>query len=270
MADKYLQHGDPAPVVVAKEVLDEVASQFSIAGEHKRRQFEDELRAGLDVLLGEGELPASEFSGAVREYYERIRTVIAENPRSRRDRRKNPEGSVALAMKLSRKLAHEIRREDIFRAALQEGDVIQNSLNYIFTAYKVDQFIWAHTKGESSRESFQVLISQYSEMIRPPWFALREKLDEMRDAAGNPELFNFEFSDPEVDRISFVNHSRYYSGTRIIPARLLKVGGARVGCRIGLGIITDCSRRPGPRRPGGIDSTEAARGWSWPSPSPSA
>ena len=38
---------------------------------------------------------------------------------------------------------------------------------------------------------------------------------------------------------------RHYSGTRIIPSRLLKVGGARVGCRIGLGIITDCSRRPG-------------------------
>ena len=34
---------------------------------------------------------------------------------------------------------------------------------------------------------------------------------------------------------------RHNSGTRIIPSRLLKVGGARVGCRIGLGIITDCS-----------------------------
>ena len=45
----------------------------------------------------------------------------------------------------------------------------------------------------------------------------------------------------------------HYSGTRIIPSRLLKVGGARVGCSIGLGIITDCSRRPEPRRPGGID-----------------
>ena len=29
---------------------------------------------------------------------------------------------------------------------------------------------------------------------------------------------------------------RHYSGIRIIPSRLLKVGGARVGCRIGLGI----------------------------------
>ena len=63
---------------------------------------------------------------------------------------------------------------------------------------------------------------------------------------------------------------RHYSGTRIIPSRWLNVGGARVGYRIGLGIITDCSGRPGPRRPGGIGSTEAARGWSWPSPSPSA
>ena len=32
---------------------------------------------------------------------------------------------------------------------------------------------------------------------------------------------------------------RHNSGTRIIPSRLLKVGGARVGCRIGLGIITE-------------------------------
>ena len=63
---------------------------------------------------------------------------------------------------------------------------------------------------------------------------------------------------------------RHYSGIRIIPSRPLKVGGARAGGRIGLGIITDCSRTPGPRRPGGIDSAEAPRGWSSPSPSPSA
>ena len=63
---------------------------------------------------------------------------------------------------------------------------------------------------------------------------------------------------------------RHCSGIRIIPSRLLKVGGARVGCGIGLGIITDCSRRPERRRPGGIDSAEVAREWSWPSPFPSA
>ena len=73
----------------------------------------------------------------------------------------------------------------------------------------------------------------------------------------------------KVWRLFRYRNKRHYSGTRIIPSRWLKVGGARVGCRIGLGIITDCSRRPGPRRSGGIDSTEAARGWSWPSPSPS-
>ena len=63
---------------------------------------------------------------------------------------------------------------------------------------------------------------------------------------------------------------RHYFGLRIIPSRLLKMGGARVGCGIGLGIITDCSGRPGPRRPGGIGPTGSAWGWSWPSPAPSA
>ena len=67
-----------------------------------------------------------------------------------------------------------------------------------------------------------------------------------------------------------IHDLRHYSGTRIIPSRLLKVGGARVGCRIGLGIITDCSRRPEPRRPGGIDWAEVATAWSWPSRFPSA
>ena len=67
-----------------------------------------------------------------------------------------------------------------------------------------------------------------------------------------------------------IHDLRHYSGIRIIPSRLPKVGGARVGCGIGLGIITGCSRRPGPRRPGGIDSTRFGRGWSWPSPFPSA
>ena len=66
-----------------------------------------------------------------------------------------------------------------------------------------------------------------------------------------------------------IHDLRHNSGIRIIPSRLRKVGGARVGCGVRLGIITGCSRRSGPRRPGGIDSTRFARGWSWPSPFPS-
>ena len=118
-------------------------------------------------------------------------------------------------MMSSRKLPHEIRREDIFRSAVRGGDVVQNTLNHIFTTYKVDQFAWAHTEGESSQESFQVLMSRYLNMIRPPWLALREELDRMRDASGDPELFNFEFSDPGGDNIPFVDHSRYSFATRL-------------------------------------------------------
>ena len=56
---------------------------------------------------------------------------------------------------------------------------------------------------------------------------------------------------------------RHYSGTRIIPSRLLKVGGARVGCRIAPGIITDCSRRPEPPNPSMARRSGPARNRCW-------
>ena len=215
-ADRYLRSGDPAPAVAAKQILDDVAEEFSILDEYKRRKFEDELRAGINVLLGGGEFSRSEFSDALRAYNERIQIVIAKGRRTRRNQAENRlAGLIPTAMMLSRKLPHEVGREDILRSAVRGSDIIQNSLNHIFTAYKVDQFVWAHTEGERGHESFQVLMSRYMEMIRPPWVSLREKLDQMRDAAGNPELFNFEFSDPGEEDISFVNHSRYSFATRL-------------------------------------------------------
>ena len=95
------------------------------------------------------------------------------------------------------------------------NNVIENSLNHIFTTYKVDQYVWAHTNGESGADSFQVLMSRYGEMIEPPWVGLRKRLGKMRDAARDPELFDFEFSDPGNEDISFVNHVNYSFATRL-------------------------------------------------------
>lgn len=215
-ADRYLRSGNPAPAVTAKRILDDVAEEFSIVDEYKRRRFEDELRAGIDILLGGGEFSRSEFSDALRAYNEKIGTVIGRVQRTRRNSAGNRlTGLIPTAMTLRRKLPHEIGREDILRSAVQGSDIIQNSLNHIFATYKVDQFVWAHTEGEHGQESFQALMSRYMEMIRPPWISLREKLDQMRDAAGNPELFNFEFSDPGGEEISFANHSRYSFATQL-------------------------------------------------------
>ena len=46
------------------------------------------------------------------------------------------------------------------------------------------------------------------------------------------------------------------------------LGGARTFARIGLGIITGCSGRPGPRHRGGTGLTSLALELSWPGPLP--
>ena len=43
---------------------------------------------------------------------------------------------------------------------------------------------------------------------------MRENLEQMKEAAGDPELFNFEFSDPRDDKIIFANHQQYSFETK--------------------------------------------------------
>ena len=64
-------------------------------------------------------------------------------------------------------------------------------------------------EGEETQESIQSLMSLYRKEKTPPWEVLRENLTQMHQAGGDAELFNFDFSDPEGDRINFANHSRY-------------------------------------------------------------
>ena len=116
---------------------------------------------------------------------------------------------LSLAMKLTGKLPHELLRDDVLRAAYYEGDTIANNLSQAFTRYKVEQYAWAHTQGEARQDSIERLMSEYRQQNLPPWTQLREHLDRMREASDDPELFNFEFSDPETDEITFADHQRY-------------------------------------------------------------
>ena len=134
----------------------------------------------------------------------------AEGPEKCGPRRPTRNGySCNNAMKLGRKLPHELDRSDFLCAANYEGGTIRNQLSQLFTRYKVDQCHWALTEAEESDKSSRELMREYRQAERPPWETLRAVLDRMRDASTDPGLFNFEFSDPEQDSLNYRNHRDY-------------------------------------------------------------
>ena len=121
----------------------------------------------------------------------------------------NPAALLSAAMKLTGKLPHELTRGDIMRASHSEGDTMSNSISEVFAAYKVDQFIWAHKRIEKEHVRFDELITEYRTKNSPPWVTLREILSEMRDAAGDQGLFNFDFSDPNDFDLRVENYEQF-------------------------------------------------------------
>lgn len=116
---------------------------------------------------------------------------------------------VTLAMRLAGKLAHELNQSDFLRAAHHEGKTIANTLSEAFTRYKVDQYSWAHSESEiPGRGDVASLLHTYRANNQPPWEILRAILSHMREEVGD-ELFDFEFSDPENDRLSHATHNQY-------------------------------------------------------------
>ena len=103
---------------------------------------------------------------------------------------------ISMAMKLEGKLPHELTRDDIMRASHYEGDTISNSISEVFTAYKVDQFIWAHRRIETESIEFAELIAEYRTKYPPPWDTLREILSAMRDAARLPANMENDYEAP--------------------------------------------------------------------------
>ena len=223
-AQKYFsssRKGDLPLVEVAENIFEEIVNAFNLTeGSDNRCQFEDELRSKISSLTSYGGFPMLETSNALRTYCQKIQREVIGHIRldgNSRNRTSLTEPAVLfiLTLKLTGKLPHEVCREDILRAANYEGEPIANSLSHVFTRYKVEQFSWAHSQGEKSEKSFKSLMSQYRKKNLPPWITLRKYLDQMREAAGDPELFNFEFSDPKADQIDFVSHSSYLFETRL-------------------------------------------------------
>ena len=121
----------------------------------------------------------------------------------------NQAALLSSAMKNASRLPHELTYDDIMRASHYEGAILSNSISAVFTAYKVDQFIWAHKRIEKESVEFNELMAKYRSMYPPPWGNLRNILSAIRDAAGDDGLFDFYFSDPEGHEINMGNYERF-------------------------------------------------------------
>ena len=180
------------------------------------RNLRGEIRRLPDFgVFAVGE-PRSLYHGGLVEHV--IRPLMPEESRPGRGRASdqsqnhfngNRAALLSAAMKLNGKLPHELVRDDILRAAHYEGDTLSNTVSEVFTAYKVDEFIWAHHQIETERVDFRELIGRYREMYRPPWEVLREILAQMRDLAGDDGLFDFDFSDPDGYEITMGNYEEF-------------------------------------------------------------
>ena len=168
------------------------------------RNLRDQIRRLPDFAVFAADTKDSSFEQIL---YERVLAPLNRGNTGRRGRRSSnpPKNSfngdqaalLSAAMKLSGKLPHELNRGDIMRASHSEGDTMANSISEVFAAYKFDQFITAHKRIEKEHIPFEKLITEYRIENPPPWETLRLILSDMRDAAGDDGLFNFDFSDPE-------------------------------------------------------------------------
>ena len=209
--------GDPL-VKVAEDIFHDTIKTFNLEHDFdRRREFVEQCREIVRSLPDFAVLTASGGNDATPSYFNAIQRQVIQRLSGDKQRRNRPSNTVgndqailvSLAMKLSGKLPHELNRSDIYSACDYEGGTIDNRLSEIFTRYKVDQYWWAHTEGEKSDKSVQTLLREYREAESPPWDTLRSTLDRMRESSDDPELFNFDFSDPEQDILSYTNHRDY-------------------------------------------------------------
>lgn len=218
-ADAYLvaQPNDRPPVRVAEEIFERFAGDIERdSGIKERDEFARTLRGEIQRL--------QDFSVYTRRhkvvpyhqalYSQVIAPLIPQKRRNTPGPKNRFNGNQAallsMAMKLAGKLPHELTRDDIIGAAHYEGHTLGNAISEVFTAYKVDQFIWAHTRIEApGSPTFADLIAEYGAKYPPPWTTLREVLSEMRDETGDDGLFDFEFSDPSDYDIHMGNYEQF-------------------------------------------------------------
>ncbi len=208
-----------AAATIFRNIYRKTTEDFELDdGTEYRLQFEEEARDTIAEMLSSSQpmRTLAESTDAIKYYLEQIGKLIFSWPLEDIDADLANQMChlIHSAIISNRKLPHEITRGDILRAANSAVKTIGNSLSQVFTRYKVEQFSWAHKEAEAGPENFEHLMSSYLETNPPPWITLHENLEKMREAPGYPDLFNFEFSDPRDDKITFANHREYSFETK--------------------------------------------------------
>ena len=230
-ADAFLMGSSDGPSLanIAEEIFDQFVDEIEqTSGTEKREEFVANLRDTInqvpDFTLYPRSLTGSESYEATVRNRVLAPLMPPEKNRSRRQGAQPPPPTschgngallISLAMKLSGKLPHELDRDDIILAGRYEGSIIANVVSEVFATYKVDQFIWAHKRIETEPRPYSALLDEHRRKYPPPWNILRDVLSEMRVAAGDDGLFNFEFSDPDTYELHMENYEQFQFQTQM-------------------------------------------------------
>lgn len=226
--DRFLSSDQGQPLVeTAREIFDRILRSWNLNGDDESYlQFDRSVRSLLHQIPAFGILAKAKGESAAAAYVNAIHDEVLKKlepgNRNSRGERTNQLGTfnnnqaalVCHAMRVSGKLPHELSRDDILAASHYEGGTIRNQLSQVFSRYKAEQYAWAHTESEKCDKSVQRLLDEYFQQNTPPWRTLRATLDRLRESSDDPDLFNFEFSDPEQDVLSYANHHQYSFDTK--------------------------------------------------------
>ncbi len=221
-ADAYLSPvGGQPPIETAAAIFNQFVNDIgSDSGSRARDDFEcnlrDEIRRLPDFAIFAADAQDPSYK---KTLYPQVLAPLNRENTGRQGRRSSDQPKnrfngnqatlLSAAMKLSVKLPHELTRGDIMRASHCEGHTMANSISEVFATYKLDQFISAHKRIEREHVPFDELLSEYRVENPPPWETLRAILSDMRDAAGDDGLFNFDFSDPEDSDLRVENYDQF-------------------------------------------------------------
>ena len=218
-AEAYLspQHGGTPPIETAAAIFEQFTSDIELeSGVQERDDFEHKLRDEIRhipdfAVFG---INSREPSYKNTLYKQVMTSLIPDKTRRQGNQAKNRFNGnraalLSAAMKLTGRLPHELTQDDIIQAAHYEGDTLTNSINAVFATYKGDQFIWAHKRIEKEHIRYEELITEYRAKYQPPWEILRGILSEMRVAAGDDGLFDFDFSDPDNYNLDMSNYGGF-------------------------------------------------------------
>ena len=227
--EAYFQDGSPsdgspsALVNIVQRVFDEtLETNELVVGSDAYNEFVHGFRNAICCTESLSDFPKVHDSKLLNNYCKHIKSAVT-NRLNTVDRRRSSStrsnmdslSLILLAMRQNKKLPHEITRNDVYSAANYQIGFIQNDINKVFARYKIDQFMWALTEGFSSDDSFKSLISQYRSENQPPWEMLRKYLVLLRESSKDPGLFDFDFSDPENDKLRFHDFKQFKFTTQL-------------------------------------------------------